>query len=220
MTLQARRLRADGEATRIRLVEAAGRLFAAGGFAETTSTSIAARAGVPLASINYHFGNRGGLYQAVLVEAHRRLIDLADLQRLAQSEGPAAEKLASLIGRLVTQATRRRPGWHVNVLVRELLAPSSHVQVLFRSELPPKLAIVGRILSDITRIPPDDPALGRCAISVFAPCAMLLIGARGLPGPLQAVRRMPPEVISGHLVRFALAGLEAIGEGQGRITRP
>ena len=53
-----------------------------------------------LASINYHFGSRSGLYQAVLAEAHRRLMDVADLQRLAQSRLAATDKLRAVIGHL------------------------------------------------------------------------------------------------------------------------
>ncbi|HTT12340.1 MAG TPA: CerR family C-terminal domain-containing protein [Burkholderiaceae bacterium] len=211
MTRAPRELRPDGEATRARILDAAGELFAAAGYAETTGKSIAKRAGVSLASINYHFGGRQGLYRAVLIEAHRRVIHLADLRRLAEIELPAADKLGVLIAQLVRHATKRRPGWHVQVLAREILAPSSHIQVLLRSEVPFKLAIVKRVLSDITAIPADDPALARCLVSVVAPCSLLLIGARGARGPLHDVRQMPPDVIAAHLHRFALAGLEAIG---------
>ena len=52
--------RADGELTRTRILETAGQLFAAHGFAATPSKAIAAQAEVDLASINYHFGSRNG----------------------------------------------------------------------------------------------------------------------------------------------------------------
>ena len=44
MSKARRAVRTDGEATRNRILEAAGELFAAGGYAETTSKAIAARA--------------------------------------------------------------------------------------------------------------------------------------------------------------------------------
>jgi AcrR family transcriptional regulator len=211
MTQAPRKIRTDGQATRARILEAAGELFASAGYAETTGKAVAKRADVSLASINYHFGGRQGLYRAVLVEAHRRIVDLAALRQLEQAELPAADKLGVLIGQLVRQATQRRPGWHLHVLAREFLAPSPHVQALFESELPPKLAIVKKILGEISSIPPDDPALVRCLVSVLAPCSLLLIGARGAPGPLDEVRRMPRDAIADHLHRFALGGLRAVG---------
>src|SRR3954463_6310084 len=105
---QVRRPRADGAVTRARILECAGALFAATGYAETTSKAIAAAAGVDLASINYHFGSRTGVYQAALVEAHRRLITLDVLEGLERSELPARAKLSQLIEALVNSALTRR----------------------------------------------------------------------------------------------------------------
>lgn len=64
--MASREARKDGEATRLRILEAAGELCATLGFGETSNKAVAAKAEVDLASINYHFGSRNGLYQAVL----------------------------------------------------------------------------------------------------------------------------------------------------------
>jgi len=53
-------LRTDGQATRERIVEAAGELFAADGYAQTTAKAVADRAEVGVSLINYHFGGREG----------------------------------------------------------------------------------------------------------------------------------------------------------------
>ncbi|HEX7732811.1 MAG TPA: CerR family C-terminal domain-containing protein [Rhodanobacter sp.] len=209
MSKARRAVRTDGEATRNRILEAAGELFAAGGYAETTSKAIAARAEVDLASINYHFGNRNGLYQAVLAEAHRRLLSLADLRALAGSGLPAGDQLRQLFEQVVRRS-QGEGGWNIRVLARELLAPSSHLKVLLRKEVLPKIRVVRQILGGITGIPPDDPALTRCLISVAAPCGMLLVGRRGMPGPIDEALRMPGKVLVDHLHAFALAGLEAV----------
>lgn len=211
MRRAARAVRTDGEATRARILEAAGELFAASGFAETTNKAVAAKAGVDLASINYHFGSRSGLYQAVLAEAHRRVMDLADLQRLALTPLPASERLRMLIDQLVRRATSDADGWHLTVLAGEILAPSSHIQVLFQSEVSLKIPVVTGILSEITGIPVDAPAMLLCLLNVAAPCLLLVIGRRGIPGPPQAILKTSHERIVEHLHRFAIAGLQAIG---------
>ena len=164
-----------------------------------------------LASINYHFGNRAGLYQAVLAEAHRRLMDVADLQQFAQSPTRATDKLRVLIDYMVQRAANGSDGWHSTVLTAEFLAPSSHIQTLFQSVVPMKVSLVMGILSEITDIPEDDPTLLRCLLSVMAPCLLLQLGRRDIPGPAQAVLKMPHEALVEHLHRFAMAGLEAIG---------
>lgn len=220
MTEARSKRRTDGQATRERILEAAGELFAADGYAQTTAKAIADRAEVALPLINYHFDGREGLYRAVLIEAHRRLGKLSDLRALSESELPAKAKLRVLIYGLVRPATKRQPGWHINVLAKEIFAPSAHFPFLFEAEVPTKLAIIKQILSDITSIPADDPALVRCVICVLAPCSMLLVAARGAPGPLDEVRRMPREAIITHLHTYALAGLEAISREHGRHTPP
>lgn len=210
MTKPSRGTRADGEQTRGRILEAAGPLFAAHGYAEATSKAIAEQAGVDLASINYHFGSRSGLYQAVLTQAHGRVIQLDALQLLADSPLPAADKVTRLIDALIDTALSDG-AWHARILARELLAPSSHLKVLLDTEGQPKFAIVARILSEATGIPLGDPALLRCMVSIAAPCLMLLVAGNGLPGPAQQVRQMPRDEIAAHMHRFALAGLEAVG---------
>ena len=61
-------LRSDGVEARRRLLMAALPLFAAKGFAKTSTREIARAAGVNLASIAYYFGDKAGLYHAAYNE--------------------------------------------------------------------------------------------------------------------------------------------------------
>lgn len=210
MSKPARGLRSDGEATKTRILEAAGELFAAKGYAETSNKDIAARAQVDLASINYHFGNRSGLYQAVLAAAHGQLLGMANLRQLVGSESPAESKLRVLIEQLVAQAMQEPQAWQLRILAREVLAPSSHLQVLFQDEALPKMLLVKQLLSEITGIPAEDPAVTRCLMNVITPCLMLLVGGRTFPGPLKEVFQMSSQAIASHLYHFAMGGLGAI----------
>lgn len=210
MNKPTRGLRSDGEVTRTRILEAAGELFATTGYAETPNKAIAAQAQVDLASINYHFGNRSGLYQAVLAESHGQLFDIDELQQIVGSELPPTSKLRVVIEQLVKYATREPQAWQLRVLAREILAPTSHLQILIQDEGLPKMALLRRMLSEITEIPAEDPALTRCLLCVIAPCLMLLVGGRTFPGPLQEIFQMPAQAIANHLFHFALGGLESI----------
>ena len=58
-------LRSDGVEARNRLLRAALPLFAAKGFAKTSTREVAAAAGVNIAAISYYFGDKAGLYRAV-----------------------------------------------------------------------------------------------------------------------------------------------------------
>lgn len=57
--------RSDGVEARERLLQAALRLFAERGFANTSTREIAQAAGANIASISYYFGDKAGLYRAV-----------------------------------------------------------------------------------------------------------------------------------------------------------
>ncbi|MCC6140980.1 MAG: CerR family C-terminal domain-containing protein [Nitrospira sp.] len=210
--------RADGAATYQRILETAGKLFAASGFAETSSKAIATQAGADLASINYHFGSRGGLYQAVLAEAHRRFISLEALQKLSAANLPARDKLQKAIEQLLGGAAGHR-GWHAKVLGRELLSPTSHLQVLRQQEIFPKVRIIMSILSDITSIPPNAPALARCAMSIAAPCAAMLIVGNRMPAISGKVLETSQEVLASHLYHFAIGGLDAIAREHAKTAR-
>ena len=59
------------EETRRQILRAAGASFAANGFVGATTRAVAASAGVNVATLHYHFGNKEGLYRAVLAEASR-----------------------------------------------------------------------------------------------------------------------------------------------------
>ena len=201
--------RTDGEATYNRILDVAGGLFASHGFGETSSKTIALQAGVDLASINYHFGSRNGLYRAALVEAHRRLVSVETLIELDASGLSARKQLKVLIGGLVASATTNK-GWQARLLSREFLAPSSHLRVLQETEIPAKLPFVLAILSAISEIPVTDPALLRCLVSVMAPCATLLILAPGLSPFADQLHETPPDVLVDHLYSFAIGGLEAM----------
>jgi hypothetical protein len=124
-------------------------------------------------------------------------------------------KLERLIEAFAESALTRR-GWHPRVLARELFAPSSNLEVLVRREALPKIEVIAHLISELTGIPVGDPAIPRCVLNVAAPCIMLFVAPTGVPGPLQAVRRMPRAELVAHLHRFALAGLKAVAQDYAR----
>ena len=63
-----------------RILDAAEQLFAEKGFAETSLRLITSKAGVNLAAVNYHFGSKEELFEAVLT----RRLDPMNQQRLAR----------------------------------------------------------------------------------------------------------------------------------------
>jgi len=81
--------------TQERLLDAAEHLFATEGIAETSLRAITAEADANIASVNYHFGSKEALFQAVIA---RRLGPINDerLELLAAAEANAGDAPPSL----------------------------------------------------------------------------------------------------------------------------
>ncbi|MDF3932001.1 TetR/AcrR family transcriptional regulator [Pseudomonas citronellolis] len=206
-----RATRQDGEATRRRILQAAGELFAERGYADTTSKAICERAQCNMAAVNYHFGSREALYRELLKTLHKHLISLDQLEQLARSELPARDKLASLI-RAITFNVANGQGWQTRLWARELLAPSPFLVELIDQEVMPKVSLVLALLGEITGIPPGEPALLRCLFSVMAPYLTLQVISREIPTPLTDLFEQPAQDLARHLQLFALAGLQAVAQ--------
>lgn len=206
--------REDGASTKAQILEAAGEIFAEKGFDRATGKEIAERAGSNSAAVNYYYGGIEGLYAAVLVEAHRRLLTYDRLVALAQGPGASIDKLKILIGLIAAAITAPASStWVLRVLSREILAPSQAFPVLLNQEVLPKKQVVTGLVADILGVPFDHPAVGRCLLNMVSPFAMLLLGNRQLLSQVLPDLFAPApgaqEAIIAHFQRFALAGLEA-----------
>lgn len=201
--------RQDGEATRRRILLAAGQLFAERGYADTTSKAICELAQCNMAAVNYHFGSREGLYRALLKDMHKHLISYDQLEQLARSELDPRDKLAQLIDALTLNVANGQR-WQARLWARELLAPSAFLAELIDQEAMPKVRLVMGLLGEITGIPEHDPAALRCLFSMMAPYLTLQVISREIPTPLTHLFEQPTEDLARHMKLFALAGLEAV----------
>jgi AcrR family transcriptional regulator len=120
MTRPARKsiaLDATSADTKTRILDAAEQLFMEHGFEATSLRSLTAAAAVNLAAVNYHFGTKEELFQAVLTRRldpmnQERIELLARLEREAGGRPPSVEKIlfAMLIPALKLARDERRGG--------------------------------------------------------------------------------------------------------------
>ena len=94
--------RARGADTRAQILEAARDELAGEGYGNTTTRSIAERAGVQLSLVHYHFGGKQQLLAAVLVSENERLLE----RQRALFDGP--ELARGEVARGVRVSARRR----------------------------------------------------------------------------------------------------------------
>src|SRR5580700_8288224 len=112
------------EDTRTKLLDAAGQVFAESGFQAATVREICARAGVNVALVNYHFGDKLELYTEVL----RQSIGASGngiIRQAIDSTAPPEVAIRELIHAMLQRVCRAdRPGWQFRLMVHEFAQPT------------------------------------------------------------------------------------------------
>ncbi len=122
--------------TKSRILDAAEQLFMEHGFEATSLRQLTAAAGVNLAAVNYHFGSKEELFQAVLTRRldpmnQERIDLLARYEREAGSKPLTCEKILSamLIPALRLSRDEKRGGKHfLRVLGRAYADPAPFIR--------------------------------------------------------------------------------------------
>ena len=209
--------RADGDNTRQQIIETAGQLFADLGYGGTTSKLICEECGCNVAAVNYHFGSRDGLYSSVLIESHRRLIGLNTLLDISNSNDDSRTKLGHIIDTLIDGIDANQ--WHSRLFIREIMAPSVLIDEMIKSEALPKLSLLKTLISDITGIDTQDPAMSLTLLSTMAPCMLLLVGNRDNLSKVFGDFWQDKAALKRQLKSFLFAGLDQLSAQQQNITK-
>ncbi len=181
--------RADGEASRERLVEAARRLFALRGFDGVSIREIAQAARVNLAAIAYHYGGKKGLYRAVL----QRLIDdtgrhigptIVQLRREVASAGTDRARLGAIAARMVEGLLRavlseeENLRWSMALMLREFQQPSDDFPMVMEARIHPMHDAVSALVAAATGRAEDDPETRLVTVTIISQCMAFGAGRR------------------------------------------
>ena len=204
------RRRGDPE-TRERLLRAAERLFADRGFKDVTVRDICRAARANVAAVNYHFGDKFGLYREVLQSAIDRMRATNDAAREAGAGQTAEEQLRRYItiflGRLLASGNDT-----VHRLVtRELNDPTPALDDLIEQGIQPRIDFLSSLVADIMSCEPSDRRVLRCVASIqtqslaYIPNAIgdrLWLTSKPTAAHVQEVAR--------HIADFSIAGIRAL----------
>jgi AcrR family transcriptional regulator len=162
-----RRPARDGEAVRAALLETARRLFAERGYQAVSVRALAAEAGANAAMIHYYFGNKEGLYLAVLREVLAPTLER--LAGFASAGRQDREALAELLRGHMQLMHRER--WLMPLVTREVLLREGPLQDAFANQIASHMLAGLRTLTAGTPAAragrPDFAALSVLAMTVF-----------------------------------------------------
>jgi TetR/AcrR family transcriptional regulator, regulator of cefoperazone and chloramphenicol sensitivity len=199
--------------TRQRLIEAAGEVFASQGFRNATVREICQRAGANVASVNYHFGDKEGLYLEVLRFAHTcAFAKYPPDMGLAPGATPKQRLHAFVRSFLLRVLDTGRPAWHGKLMVREIADPTPALESIVKDGIRPHFAALRGIVTDLLgpQLSSDPERVRFAAWSVVGQCLFYFVGRPVIlqlhPG--QGYEPDDLERIAKHITDFSLVAMK------------
>lgn len=201
-------------AVRATLLERSRELFLQQGFGNVSIRRIAAAAGTTPAMIHYHFGDKLGLYRAMIESAVQPLIDsVRRLEQGASDEPPGLEEVVRAYMRMVAANP-----WFPALILQEVLAQGGHMRDefidRFASRTAPALVAVLRREREQRKLRSDlDPRFA--AVSLLSLCVFPFVSLP-ITGPVLGFRPEGAELerFIRHTAQLFRTGVAAHGEGK------
>lgn len=198
--------------TRERLLRVGEKLFADRGFKRVTVREISQGARANVAAVNYHFGNKLGLYREVMQVAIDALRATTEAAKLAAAGCPPEERLRRFVHVYIRRLLTTTPDdWIHRLINQEIADPTPAIDAFVEQGVRPRLDYLAQVVSEIVGCPPSDARVVRSVVSLQAQSVAYLPNA--LAARLGLRPRLTPEEIedvANHIAEFSLAGIHAI----------
>jgi AcrR family transcriptional regulator len=226
-----------------RLIAAAGPVFAERGFDRAPVREIAKIAGVNVAAINYYYGDKMGLYRAVIADIREKR--QREFPAPPLGEAPPDETLRRIIRTLLSRmlACDER-GWEAMLMMREMQTPTEALGDMVREYFKPIYVVLCHTIDQLiqpalqtTRVNSDDSTdrpvdtswrdeslVAQIALGVVGQCLYYRIGRPVLEQLIEPeIRRKhyDPESLCQHITATTLAacGQENIVQTRTRLQQ-
>lgn len=207
MRKQTARIRGDGEKTREALIEAAGELAAERGWANVAARDVCDLAGVNCASVNYWFGGRDQLYEAVLSRIPDTIFSQELEIEMVQYE-TAEEALRYFVTHHLMHSEDKR-SWPMRVWAREVTAtPSANLLAMARKIGVVRIKALQQFFADYLGIEDyRDTRVGAAFITTMSAVLIHMLIAPELRNIVIPGFEKEPEKMRELIVRQVMAGL-------------
>jgi AcrR family transcriptional regulator len=198
--------------TRQRLLDAAAQLFADRGFKKVTVREICRASRANVAAVNYHFGDKSGLYREVVKTAIQAMRETNELsQRAGEGESPE-DQIRAFVRIFVQRLSGTGPSaWIHRLMAREMEDPSEALDLVMRQVIQPRIEYLSRVAGTVMGLPPTDARVLRAISSLQGQC---LLFSRPAPASMQQLWGPVQNDIDGiieHIAEFSLAGMKELG---------
>ncbi len=203
--------------TQQRLLEAAGEVFAAQGFQKTTVREICRRARANVAAVNYHFGDKEGLYAAVLEYAHSHALEKYPLLQTEDEDLPAEQRLGTFIRHVIFSLfDEGAPAWRSKLMAREMIEPTAALDAVVARMIRPTAQRLESIVRAILGAAASDAQVRLCQLSIIGQCLHHRHAQPVIQRLFPQQHYGPEEVklLADHITRFSCNALKGLARGQ------
>ena len=201
--------------TRDKLIEAAGHVFAERGYRAATIREICRRAGANVASVNYTFGDKMGLYTEVLRHSVRAAQTAAMHAALDTSLSPEETIRGVIRARLMSLCQGARPDWHFRLVMHEFSHPTTAMARVVDEGMRPIYERVRKAVGEILGLAPEHETT-RLSVNSIVGQILFYTFSKPVLSRLQPELKLSPEQldrIADHIAEFSLAYLKKVGHG-------
>lgn len=194
------------------ILDAAGEIFAEKGFDRTTVREVSSKAGVNLAAVNYHFGDKERLYIQAVKDARNVLeaaVPLPDDFDVSEPEEALKAFIRTITGRILNTSVA---SWRHRLLVREFMNPTRACEEMVQESILPFLDHLLLVIRKIMHCETPDYRIRQIAFSIISQCAYYRLQDRVvsmLTPPAEFEQHFTPEELSEHISQFSLAAIRA-----------
>lgn len=216
MSRQAAKLKhlepASGD-TRGKLLTAAAAVFSEHGYEGATVREICRRAGVNLALVNYHFGDKQELYLEVIRHALDAAAKMELLNQAVEQNADPCDALRHVIRGMLERlnAGNERFALHIRLMMKEMARPTPAVARVVGETMRPVYSRLRSLIGQILHRPIDDMTTRLCTHSVIGQVSHYVLARPMLAQLWPEMKLTPPqrELLANHIADFSLAYLRA-----------
>jgi TetR/AcrR family transcriptional regulator, regulator of cefoperazone and chloramphenicol sensitivity len=196
-----------------KILLAAGEIFAEKGYKNVTVREICARAGVNVAAINYHFGDKESLYKEVVMRWEKEAFSKYPLKPDAAETASPEERLTIFVRFfLLRMLDEGRPSWFGKLVAREFIEPTAAMDILVEDAIRPSYLLLSSIVRDIIGKGASEEGIRLCSASIVGQCLYFHNSRpvlKALYGP-DKLDITDIEKIAEHIARFSIAAMRAM----------
>jgi len=203
--------------TRQRILEVAGEVFAETGFRGATVREICKRADVNVAAINYYFGDKEGLYVAVLKYWKTVAFEKYPADQGVGKGDPPEKRLRVFIQSILWRILDAGRALMLPKLVaREFIEPTSALDIWVDEAIRPMFLLLSNIVEGLLGKGTPEATVRMCCTSIVGQC-LYFVYARPVMKRLfgqGSFEKRDIEIIVDHITAFSLHAIRGLAAGK------